>query len=217
MKNNKYRIGNSTVVLLLLLFFLISGGMSYADKPLNFTLYITPVLPGIVMSLDAGPPFGYININADIPLSRFNITNEYLRRVIVELNTRYYIRQLLSVVDEYSIKVLYFGGDTVIGNLYYTAGTKLVYDRVNNMFSVPAGLGLNLRTQLTKWLYLMLPLNAYFYSDGYELESARKVRMVINPIHTGCSILFGGIFYSSYNFQMNEGYIFFGIGIGGEG
>jgi len=206
-----------TATLLLFLFFLMNGGKSYAEEPSSFTLYITPVLPGIMMSVDAGPPFAYINVNASIPLSRFKITNNNLRRVTIELNARYYIRQFLSVVDEYSFKALYFGGDIGIGNLSYTAATKFVYDRINNLFSVPVGGGLRLRTQLTKCLYFILPLNAYFYSDGYELKSALKLRMVIDAVHTGCNILLGGIFYSKYNFSTKAGYIFFGIGIGGEG
>lgn len=206
-----------TIILSLILFFLIDPQNTYAEKSSKFTLYVTTVLPGIMLKLAAGPPFAYSDINANIPLSRFKISNNYLRRTTIELNARYYLHQLLSVVDEYSLSGAYFSRKIPIGNLFYTAGVKFVYDRIKNRFSLPIGGGVMLHTPLSKWLYLVIPLDTYLYTDGYEIESAVKIRMVINPIHLGFNVLLRGVFYSKYNFSKTAGDILFGIGVGGEG
>lgn len=205
------------VVPLLLIYI---GVVNVGNATINpkFTLYVTPMFPGIILAMGEGPPFGYIDFDADLPFSGFSFADKRLSRITINLETQYYIRQrqLTSVLDEYILNARYFVRDTKAGAMYYTAGTKVVYDRIKNSFSVPLSGGIMFRRDLTNWLYLTFPSDASLYSDGIELQTTVKMRMVIRKIGLGLNFLFRGVVFSKYNFSRTAGDVFLGIGFGFE-
>ncbi len=124
--NHSRKLLFALIITLIFLMLLLAGFQSiYAGGFSKFTLYITPVLPGIMLHLDTGSPLAYINANADIPLARFKISSQNIRRITIDLNTRFYIRQLQSVVDEYSLNAMYLALNAGLGSLYYSRSAHI--------------------------------------------------------------------------------------------